>query len=373
MKKSFYDWCIENNRVDLLDRWDYNVNNVDGDKFVTIALNNSNEIVYYRKLGYDIPQRFNNQKHKYTTPYGTEMNVKIKDLPENKLVGQRFGKVVVMMYDFSKTNESKKKKTYLTYWICMCDCGNVVSIEQENLLTDKSKSCGCEFYRKPENLIGLKFGHLTVVGYDDKKSNDRGKCYWLCQCDCGNQELVSVVAFSLKNGDTKSCGCLWKQSITGENNYNWSGGITPVISWLRNKIRPWVIDTFSSYDSKCLVTGKHADVVHHLINFHTILYNVLDELCLPIYDDISKYTQVEMDKLSSLFIEKHYTLNCGIPLTTDVHNCFHKMYGYKNNTIDQFVDFLERIKNNEIDIGLTESDESYKTLIDDAIHKILNS
>lgn len=26
MKKSFYDWCIENNRQDLLDRWDYDLN-----------------------------------------------------------------------------------------------------------------------------------------------------------------------------------------------------------------------------------------------------------------------------------------------------------------------------------------------------------
>ena len=27
MKMSFYDWCIENNRQDLLDRWDYELNN----------------------------------------------------------------------------------------------------------------------------------------------------------------------------------------------------------------------------------------------------------------------------------------------------------------------------------------------------------
>ena len=25
--KSFYDWCIENNRQDVLDRWDYKLNN----------------------------------------------------------------------------------------------------------------------------------------------------------------------------------------------------------------------------------------------------------------------------------------------------------------------------------------------------------
>ena len=25
-KKSFYDWCVENNREDILDRWDYELN-----------------------------------------------------------------------------------------------------------------------------------------------------------------------------------------------------------------------------------------------------------------------------------------------------------------------------------------------------------
>ena len=29
MKQSFYDWCIENNRQDLLDRWDYDLNKKD--------------------------------------------------------------------------------------------------------------------------------------------------------------------------------------------------------------------------------------------------------------------------------------------------------------------------------------------------------
>ena len=27
INKNFYDWCIENNRSDLLERWDYELNN----------------------------------------------------------------------------------------------------------------------------------------------------------------------------------------------------------------------------------------------------------------------------------------------------------------------------------------------------------
>lgn len=32
---------------------------------------------------------------------------------------------------------------------------------------------------------------------------------WLCRCDCGNQKVVK--SEELKNGDTKSCGCLNKE------------------------------------------------------------------------------------------------------------------------------------------------------------------
>ncbi len=53
-------------------------------------------------------------------------------------------------------------------------------------------------------LEGQKFGKLTVVKQDGKDSS--GHTMWLCQCDCGNK--VTVVGSHLKNGNTKSCGCL---------------------------------------------------------------------------------------------------------------------------------------------------------------------
>ena len=34
------------------------------------------------------------------------------------------------------------------------------------------------------DLIGKKFGRLTVLGLSEKKSGR--KSYWVCECDCGN-------------------------------------------------------------------------------------------------------------------------------------------------------------------------------------------
>lgn len=56
---------------------------------------------------------------------------------------------------------------------------------------------------KKDELAGLKFNRLTVIG---ENGRDGTRVKWLCQCDCGKR--VSVIGKRLKNGNTKSCGCL---------------------------------------------------------------------------------------------------------------------------------------------------------------------
>ena len=58
------------------------------------------------------------------------------------------------------------------------------------------------------NLIGQKFGRLTVIGKCDYKINKGA--VWLCQCECGNTK--EVTGKSLKSGTCKSCGCLKKET-----------------------------------------------------------------------------------------------------------------------------------------------------------------
>ena len=66
-----------------------------------------------------------------------------------------------------------------------------------------------------EIRIGERFGKLTVVSKDENK--DKGGCIkWICKCDCGN--IVSVRSGYLRNGTTKSCGCIRRKvkDISGE-------------------------------------------------------------------------------------------------------------------------------------------------------------
>lgn len=83
--------------------------------------------------------------------------------------------------------------------------------------------------KQSQNLIGQKFGHLTVIERDP--SHRHGAIYWLCQCDCGNVKLFSARGSRLRNGETTHCnGCLQaksgpvidKNSLIGQKFHRWT-------------------------------------------------------------------------------------------------------------------------------------------------------
>ena len=57
------------------------------------------------------------------------------------------------------------------------------------------------------NLLGQQFGRLAVLVRDTIGS--QGKTCWICLCDCG--VIVSVKAICLTQGKTRSCGCLKRE------------------------------------------------------------------------------------------------------------------------------------------------------------------
>lgn len=56
---------------------------------------------------------------------------------------------------------------------------------------------------KLKDLTGQRFGRLLVIE-KVRKPNDT-RAYWKCQCDCGNETIVS--GKDLRNMHTQSCGC----------------------------------------------------------------------------------------------------------------------------------------------------------------------
>lgn len=69
------------------------------------------------------------------------------------------------------------------------------------------------------NLRNQRFGRLFVISDTGKRlKRGGGHIIWLCHCKCGN--LIEVPTHSLKAGNTKSCGCLHRETakrVASEN------------------------------------------------------------------------------------------------------------------------------------------------------------
>ena len=70
------------------------------------------------------------------------------------------------------------------------------------------------------DLSGNRYGRLTVIKYSGRSQSG---CYlWLCKCDCGNETIVAVN--HLKNGHTKSCGCVSRKMHNNGDFHKIHGG-----------------------------------------------------------------------------------------------------------------------------------------------------
>ncbi len=59
------------------------------------------------------------------------------------------------------------------------------------------------------DLCGQTFGRLTVISRIENDQSERAR--WLCRCECGS--TTEVGAYSLRCGNTRSCGCLRNETI----------------------------------------------------------------------------------------------------------------------------------------------------------------
>lgn len=122
------------------------------------------------------------------------------------LTGQRFGKLTVLGFHETRNRKHYWRcqcdcgciKNIVEYSLkggisksCGCFKDNVIKAVKGNR-------------NRFRDLTNLKFGKLSVVRFYEF-SKDR-KSIWLCLCECGNHK--NVTSYNLISGKTKSCGCL---------------------------------------------------------------------------------------------------------------------------------------------------------------------
>jgi 5-methylcytosine-specific restriction endonuclease McrA len=175
---------------------------------------------------------------------------------------------------------------------------------------------------KADELVGQKFGRLTVIAKHSQ--NNSSDWHYLCKCTCGNEKVI--VGFSLKNGDTKSCGC-YNRDVTinrnklnvGEASPKWKGDskISPQNELdraiLKKQINPLIRERDGYTCQKCNQCSGYLEV-HHIFDFATYPdlkfepYNLLT-LCKTCHEDFHKiYPKKLTNTLDDLekFTNKEY-------------------------------------------------------------------
>ena len=116
-------------------------------------------------------------------------------------IGNKYGMLTVI-------EESPERIRSRVCWKCKCDCGNEIIVIGTDLRTGRKTHCGCQSLNLKDET-GNKYGLLTVVERVKETTNSR-HAKWKCQCECGNTTIVS--GQDLRQGKTKSCGCLEQES-----------------------------------------------------------------------------------------------------------------------------------------------------------------
>lgn len=97
-------------------------------------------------------------------------------------------------------------------------------------------------------MIGKRFGRLTVTRLSENRSGKRGRLMYYCDCDCGTKD-IEVVGEALRSGHTTSCGCVQKERVKEShkkyNKYDLSGEYG--IGWTSNTNKEFYFD-LEDYD-----------------------------------------------------------------------------------------------------------------------------
>lgn len=145
-------------------------------------------------------------------------------------IGRRFGRLTVV-------GLADKAPDGRTQYHCICDCGHMRIVTGKNLKSGNTTSCGCKRIERckagVKNLAGQRFGRLLVL--KRAGTSKLRTATWLCKCDCG--KTCEVSGSYLRQGDTRSCGCYQRESISARSFKDITGcrfGKLTVIKRLKN-------------------------------------------------------------------------------------------------------------------------------------------
>jgi ribosomal protein S27E len=228
----------------------------------------------------------------------------------------------------------------------ICECGNESKITWDNFKQGyRCSACG-----RKKTIASHAYDYEYVKQQIEKygytllsNTYNRSQEILEVRCPKGHEHFTSWNRFQ-KGVRCKICHF---ESIVGENSPHWKGGHSELKEYIRNKLVDWKKQSMKSSNYKCIITGDEFNHIHHLVSFNKIFAEVMDNYAFNTYKTVIEYTPSELKCIVDKIIEQHSKYPYGVCLRDDVHNLFHIVYGYGDNTPEQFEEFKQRWLNGE--------------------------
>lgn len=280
-----------------------------------------------------------------------------------------------------------------------CECGNIAKIRFSDFQYGKRcRKCGTDKMKKSQKLdyefVEDYFKQNNCVLLSKEYLNNNQILDYICSCgnpsttrfssfqkghrcrECGNKKLSEVQRFDYEfikkifednncvlleqeyiNCDipllyTCSCGENYETSFynfvkgsrckkcryaktSGENNCAWTGGLTKLNHYLREKLNSWKLDVLKSNNYKCTITGLGGTLeVHHIYSFNKIIKDELERLNIEVKPLVGDYNSNELELITNNILKRH-TNSLGAPMLPQIHKLYHSIFGFDNDA-EQF-------------------------------------
>jgi hypothetical protein len=131
------------------------------------------------------------------------------------------------------------------------------------------------------DMVGKKYGRLTVISFAQNKRVSSGKMvlFWNCTCSCGKS--VEKEGTSLRKGRTRSCGCLLQEIYDRPRTRE--AGLNAIIRGMKGNAKTrdllWSLDdeiVKVLMSVQCIYCGQSPKQKHP--RYPDVLYNGLDRI-----------------------------------------------------------------------------------------------
>ncbi len=119
--------------------------------------------------------------------------------------------------------KSERVQRGTTLWACLCDCGKETIAAANNMKNGNTKSCGCLKHKQSYNAVDRIGKRYGNLTVIEKRGLTSDR-HNTWLCRCDCGKEIIARAGNLASGDTKSCGCLKHIQRRGEHHPNFKGG-----------------------------------------------------------------------------------------------------------------------------------------------------